>query len=289
MNKKILICDLDNTLYDWVGYFVPSLYAMVDKAVERTGWNREELLTDLKFVHQKNHDSEHPFALLETRLAIQEFEEAGQVTTEKVLDEALHAFNSERKARLKCYPGVHETLSRLCEANVVLIAHSEAKLHAVVDRMRRLDLIRYFERIFCRERPLINHPNGKSFGDWLEGFPLKKITELSHHKRKPNPSVLFDICETMNVTLEDAAYVGDSISHDISMANRAGIYSIHAKYGTRRDPEIWDKLVRISHWTDEDVAREAKLGQAAWATRADYVAEQSFCEVLDALNANNKH
>src|ERR1700737_3268202 len=65
-NKRLLICDLDNTLYDWVGYFVPSFYAMVDEAVRITGCDRETLLDDFRRVHQAREDSEQPFALLET-------------------------------------------------------------------------------------------------------------------------------------------------------------------------------------------------------------------------------
>ncbi len=64
--KKMLVCDLDNTLYDWVGYFVPSFNAMVDAALPIIGCDREQLLDDLREVHQKHHDSEQPFALLET-------------------------------------------------------------------------------------------------------------------------------------------------------------------------------------------------------------------------------
>src|SRR4051794_31349072 len=64
-NKRLLVCDLDNTLYDWVSYFVASFNAMVDAAVEVMGCDRDELLDDLRAVHQRHHDSEHPFALLE--------------------------------------------------------------------------------------------------------------------------------------------------------------------------------------------------------------------------------
>lgn len=283
MKKKLLVCDLDNTLYDWVGYFVPSLYAMIDKTVERTGWYREALLSDLKAVHQKHHNSEHPFALLETHLVTQNFGYADKLSAKKYLDEAFHAFNSERKARLKTYPKVHETLTTLRERDVILVAHTEAGFHAVADRLRRLDLIKYFDKVFCRERSQMDHPDGKTLERWLEGFPLHKITELRHHERKPDPSVLLDICDTMNVKLDDAAYVGDSVAHDIMMAKAAGVFSIHAKYGSKRDPEIWEKLVRVTHWTDADVEREAKLRDEARSVRADYVAEESFSEVLDAL------
>lgn len=65
-NKRLLVCDLDNTLYDWVSYFVPSFYAMINSAVKITGCDREILLDDMRAVHRNYGDSEQPFALLET-------------------------------------------------------------------------------------------------------------------------------------------------------------------------------------------------------------------------------
>ena len=54
--KAMLVCDLDNTLYDWVGYFVPSFNAMVNEALPILGCGREQLLDDLREVHQRHHD-----------------------------------------------------------------------------------------------------------------------------------------------------------------------------------------------------------------------------------------
>ncbi|MBD3668781.1 MAG: HAD hydrolase-like protein, partial [Kangiella sp.] len=172
MKRQLLICDLDNTLYDWVDYIVTSLYAMLAKTQEITGWDRETLLNDLKIVHQRHHDSEHPFALLETELVRKQFGENGQSIAKRSLDEAFHAFNSERKARLKTFPLVHETLDKLRRSNVALVAHTEAKFHAVADRLRRLNLIDHFERVFCRERSQVQHPDGKSISEWLDDFPV---------------------------------------------------------------------------------------------------------------------
>ena len=65
-SKQLIICDLDNTLYDWVAYFVEAFYAMSEAAAEILDISIEVLLDELKEVHQKHHDSEHPYALLET-------------------------------------------------------------------------------------------------------------------------------------------------------------------------------------------------------------------------------
>jgi phosphoglycolate phosphatase len=188
-----------------------------------------------------------------------------------------------RNKTLRSFPQVHETLGTLKANDIRLVAHTEAKLHAAVDRLRRLNLTQYFDKLFCRERSDSRHPNGLSDEQWLEGFPVEKITELSHHQRKPDSSVLKEICELVEVKPVQTAYIGDSIEHDIMMANDAGVFSIYARYGTERDPDEWDKLVRVTHWTSEDVDREAKLRDAAQFVEANFVAERSFGEVLIPL------
>lgn len=58
--------------------------------------------------------------------------------------------------------------------------------------------------------------------------------------------------------IEHTWYVSDSLTRDMSMAKAAGVHAVRAKYGTRYDRDLWLDLVWITHWTDEDVAREAE-------------------------------
>ena len=277
---RLVVCDLDNTLYDWVSYFAPSFYAMVDKVIEITDWDREQLLDEFKKVHQEHHDIEHPFALLETTLVREKFPGKDLKAAKKYFDGAFHAFNSMRKKKLKTFPQVYETLDILMKNNVSLVAHTDAKFYAVVDRLDRLDLTKYFQKVFCRERADSSHPDGLSNEQWLEGFPAEKISELSHRQRKPDPSVLLEICAMMEADASQTAYIGDSIAHDIKMAKDAGVFSIFAAYGTERDESHWAKLVRVTHWTEEDVIREAELRKATRSVEADFVAKNSFAEIL---------
>lgn len=284
MNNRLLVCDLDNTLYDWVGYFVPSFYAMVDEVVRITGCDRDALLDDFREVHQHHHDSEHPFALLETRTIKSLFPRKSRSEVAEALDPAFHAFNSTRKTTLKLYPGVREGLEGLRNAGLTLVAHTESKLYAVKDRLTRLDLIPYFSRVYCRERPKSLHPNPKTGREWLNTFPMNVVVELSHHQRKPDPKVLLEICHKEGFPLAQCAYVGDSIARDILMAKKTGCLAIWAKYGSSHDANEYKKLVRITHWTPADVSREAKLQEEAKTIRPDIVLQQSFAEILAALD-----
>jgi phosphoglycolate phosphatase len=280
MTKKMLVCDLDNTLYDWLAYFVPSFYAMVDRVVAITGCDKQRLLDDFRTVHQKFHDSEQPFALLQTDTIRRIYANTEWQVIRAQLDPAFHAFNSERKRNLHLHPGVRETLRALRDAGVKLVAHTESKLYGVVDRLHRLELFEFFSQIYCRERPVSLHPEAENTPDWLDRFPMEKITELSDHQTKPNPAVLLEICRAENIPHFEAAYVGDSIARDVLMAKRANVFSIWAAYGAEHSPAMYQALVRISHWTREEISRERQFRDEAKSMSPDFIAHRGFSEVL---------
>jgi phosphoglycolate phosphatase len=118
----------------------------------------------------------------------------------------------------------------------------------------------------------------------MQGFPIERVVELSMHQRKPDVKVLLEVCERERVMPSESAYVGDSIARDILMAKEAGVFSIWAAYGARHDPEMYDKLVRISHWTPEDVERERELRLRALHIKPDFIVENSFSDVLFVLD-----
>jgi len=282
--RRLLVCDLDNTLYDWVSYFVPSLYAMVDMAVEIMKCDRDQLLNDLRSVHQRHHDSEHPFALLETETVRKFYGGYSRAYIADALNPAFHAFNSSRKKNLRLNQGVIETLDLLVSQGIKLIAHTDSRLHGALDRIHRFGLGKYFSRIYCRERTMTSHPNPEIAQNWFGRFSMEYIHELSNHQSKPNPTVLMEICSRERIQTSDAAYIGDSIAKDILMARNAGVYAIWAAYGAEHDSNLYAALVRVSHWTKEDVLREKLLKEEASSIKPDFIAANSFSEVLTALS-----
>lgn len=284
---KLLVCDLDNTLYDWLGYFVPSFYAMVEEVVRIVNCDRELLLDDFRAIHQHHHDAEHPFALLETDTIKRMFENQTVKETATILAPAFRAFNSTREKTLRLHRGVAHTLSLLNRANIVLVAHTESNLYAVIDRLTRLGLTDSFSKIYCRERTATLHPDPIRQVTQVKEFPMSKVIELSRQRRKPNKTVLLEICKSEGVLPSQSAYVGDSIARDVMMAKDAGVRSIWAKYGTKHSQEDWARLVRISHWTQEDVEWEKRAESAAAAIEPDFVAERSFRDVLVAIGVVN--
>jgi hypothetical protein len=54
------------------------------------------------------------------------------------------------------------------------------------------------------------------------------------------------------------------------MAKRAGVYAIWAAYGARHDAASYAALVRISHWTRDQVEEEMRLKVEAALIEPDF-------------------
>lgn len=255
-SSTLIICDLDNTLYDWYGYFVPSIYALIEVASGILECDQQTLMANLREVHQRHHNSEHPFALLETEIVRRRYRDATPLQAFEKLNAAFYAFNKSRKQNLRLFDGVLETLQALRSGHVRVVAHTESKLYGAVDRVNRLELEPFLHRIYCRQESVSSHPTLEDGARWLKDFNWSKVVRLPLSDVKPNARIVTDICSTENVHIDSVMYVGDSVARDMLMARQAGAFAVWAEYGSKPHPSMYEKLVRISHWTAEDVARE---------------------------------
>ncbi|MFA0001271.1 HAD family hydrolase [Vibrio lentus] len=278
--KKLVITDLDNTLYDWVSFYASSFKAMLDELEVTTGISRDVLLADFKLIHQKHGNAEQPWAILELPSLFKHYKTDDRRLLKEKVDPALHAFNRARLKHLRCYDGVIETLQSLKDQNITLVAHTEAPARNALYRLEKLGLKRFFSHLYT-PKDRFHHVLDEKSVNWLDrqGDFLQLLEE---NERKPNPHLLRLICEKESVDPRNALYIGDSIVKDIAMANAAGATSVWAEYGKQHNPDFWKILVSITHWTDEDVKREEQLKEALSDTKPAFVASE-FSDLLKYL------
>jgi FMN phosphatase YigB (HAD superfamily) len=263
---SLVIIDLDNTVYDWFTAFVPAFYAMVHEAAPLIGIDEDELLDDLQVVHRKHGDSEHPFALLETRAVRRAFSQKSQEHVAQLLDPAFHAFNRVRKQNLRLYEGVYETLEELVRLHVPVVAYTDARVINSLFRLNLLGIKQLISRLYAPGHVVKELDEATLSDDFVRVLPPRD--------RKPNPQTLIDICSQCGVVPSDALYVGDSLARDIYMAKEAGLHSAWAKFGTLYEKALWPKLVRVTHWTDLDVETKATLREKARGIEPDCVLDR---------------
>ena len=61
---SVIITDLDNTLFDWVEIWFQPFNAMLEKLVSSSGIPRQQLIDEIREVHQKHGSSEYAFLIL---------------------------------------------------------------------------------------------------------------------------------------------------------------------------------------------------------------------------------
>lgn len=274
---RLLITDLDNTLYDWVTYFANAFRAMVKELAPLLSVEEAKLFDEFKIVHERYGNSEQPFAVFELPSVREKFGGLSGADLLEALRAPLDAFRLARTKHLRLYPSVGMTLCALRENGVCVVGHTEAITEQAYSRLRTLGIVEYFQRVYTLEGHLAPHP------DPLRGVdqrpPAGLINVVPKRERKPNPDLLRDICRREQAPLDDAWYVGDSRTRDVAMAKAAGVTAVWAKYGTEYDPALWDTIVRVTHWTDEDVRREARLETVCREIEPDYTID-SFSEIL---------
>lgn len=252
--KSVLITDIDNTLFDWFGFWYHSFDAMLAKTSAISGVSRDTLIKEIKPIHEKYGTSEYSF-LLEELPSLQKIY-GGREGINEALDEAIHAFRSARKKYLTLYPTVMKSLYALKKQGCHIIAFTESKAYYAASRIKRLELDGIIDVLFSpADHDVPIQENNRAV------ILLEKTLHMFTPKNeiKPNPQLLLDIIDSINAKPIQCVYIGDSEMKDIEMAQAAGISDVFASYGTNHFEDFkegYNLLRAVTHWTDEDVQKE---------------------------------
>lgn len=272
--KQLLITDLDDTLYDWIGFFVPAFNSMANEVSRITGIEKNQLLAEYRAKHQLYGSVEYPYATLELPSIIKKYNKAPASVIKEELDSAFHQFNLVRKEKLKLFDGVKETLYTLYKNGVIIIGYTESPEENGFYRLKRLGIAGLFKHVYVSTSQY-NRDLSK-----LNGQVIKVSS------KKPDKEVLLGICNNENCLPQNAAYVGDSLTKDILMASLAGVTSVLVNY-SKEPNNYYDDLVAISSWTDEDFLRESSLKKqiVEKGIKPDYTIS-TFTELIEIVMNN---
>jgi phosphoglycolate phosphatase len=282
--KSTLIVDLDNTLFDWVGLWFATFSAMMNKVSEQTGIALEFMEPEIRAIHQLRRTSEYAF-LLSDITALEAYR-AGRPATEAFVD-AIRAFRETRRAKLALYPKVAETLLAIKGAGTQIIAYTESLRYYSFYRLKRLGLDGVIDFLYSPADHDVPSELDRFYREDFYGFQYTQHRFTPPGELKPNPTLLLAIVGECRADTESVAYVGDSLHKDIAMAQSAGIDCAWAKYGEAQDSEAYSLLKRVTHWTDEDVKREAEI--RAKPVTAELILKSGFDEILDLFHFSDRH
>lgn len=280
MKKEVtvLITDLDDTLYDWVDIWYHSFNAMLNKIAEKSSLDKEILKRDFKSIFQKYHTSEYSFAIEELPSLLQKH--PGKKIT-NIYKDAIDAFRLARKEHLKLFPNVLETLQEIKRKGSLIVGYTESMEFYAKYRIDKLSLDGLFDYVYTP--PEHDIPDGAIAKD-RNSYVHLKYTMIKHTPKgdkKPNPKLLMQIINDINVPIGEVIYVGDKLDRDIFMAQSAKVTDVWAKYGRADKREEYELLRQVTHWTDKEVEREKKAKEKEVAP--SYILNKGFMELLDVF------
>ena len=291
MSKKknrvsVVITDLDNTLFDWVHIWYSSFSAMLDKIIEIAEIidddKKQKLIREIKTIHENHGTSEYSF-LIEEIPTLQALHPNFSPEDMKAhYDDAIHAYNRERKQSLKLYGGVLHGLMELRASGCLIVAYTESMAFYTRYRMRKLGLDEVVDILYSpkdHDLPRNLTPDQiRMYSPEKYKLRVTEHRELQRESLKPNARILLDIINDVDADIDETIYIGDSKMKDIVMAQRAHVTAVHAEYGVAHNrPEEYGLLKDVTHWPDYQVEME----QIKYDTQPDYVLKQKFSEILE--------
>lgn len=278
-NIKLVITDLDNTLYDWFTPWYKAYKLFIDDVLENTDIQEKDLLNAIKEIHQKHGTAEYSFEFLLQELTI--FQER---YPEDKINELKHKFYKTKKDYLKLYPGVMETLCLLRSKGCTIVAYTESMAFYANDRLRKLGLDGIIDKLYSPEE----HDVPEDFQTYYskDYYQLKKTEHiyLPLHHKKPDTDILNNIINQFDFKKDEILYIGDSLTKDIKMAKDIGIIDVHAQYGLSHHTNEYELLRKVTHWTDEEVEKEKNTTKEH--IEPTYVLKASFSELLNEFKFN---
>ena len=287
MPIRAVVTDLDNTLYPWVDYIVPSLEAMVASLVATTALPRIRIVQSLKAVYTKYDSNEYPFAIQESDL-FQPYEGDPDSFLTLVVDPARRAFREARERYLRPYLGVPEVLAEIRRRGLALVALSDAPRNAAELRLKWLGLDGHFDALYTLPGyPLPEHVDPRIRRREAAGHyrSRTRVVELPRDAEKPSPAGLRQVLDEFRLRGEEIVYVGDNLAKDMPVAKACGAVGVWAEYGTYVSAEYRERLAVISakSVTRRHVSDEAADGQRTPLARWP-LAISSFIQVLEILD-----
>lgn len=278
--KKVLITDLDNTLFDWVDIWYNSFSAMLGKVVEISGLQEDALKSEIRAVHQRHGTSEYAF-LLEELPSLQEYCSGADIGS--VFEPAIDQYRKARAKSLKLYPTVSNTLNILASKGVKIVAFTESMAFYTNYRLRKLALDEQIDVLFSpADHDLPKGMDVTTIRKYpAENYMLKKTIHKHTPKGqfKPNAEILKSILSEIGFRTEDCVYVGDSRHKDIAMAEDVGVDHAWARYGIALQRPEYELLREVTHWSDADVEREKQVAKRD--VEPDVVLEDCFGQILE--------
>ena len=260
-DRQALFTDLDGTLYNWVDFFAPSFRAMVHVLARETSLDEDRIMESFRRVYVTHGTLEYSYSVQELDIWKDLNWPADRVMKDAVR-KARGAFRRVRDKHLQLFPHVKETLSWAREEKILVFAYTNAPRYHAHKRLRKLHLDRMVDcLVFFRDIGVPVHAPEDVLAKKEEPpSDIKCEEHFTLAERKPDPTPIHRLLVKYELDPKATFMVGDSLEHDVLLAQTAGIVDVWASYGNlAAKKENLVTIQRISTLTEEEGERNRAL------------------------------
>jgi len=279
MKRRVVLTDVDNTLFSWIDYFGSCFRALVHAVAREGKFAEDELYDSFQLVFQNEGTVEYKRAIQEN-LLIKQMEPEQRHRLAYI---GWIAFSQAQKRHLRPYPNVIPTLRHLRNDGVYIVAVTNSGGLQAIHRLRQLGLGKLLDGLIAWDHDVAG--GVETGGDYhakvharLARSGLPWAITLPHDKLKPNVEAYRRALSHLGAASPSIWIIGDSLEKDLSPASELGAKSVWARYGHQFEEKNFRTLVRITHWSPERI-------RATYDTSVltpDYVAED-FSALLNIV------
>lgn len=276
--RKLLITDVDNTLFDWQLVWFETFSAMTRRVLEISGVDEGRLYRECSIIHQKYGTSEYSYLLEELPCLRERYGDDILTAMQPAIDD----FRSARREHLHLYPTVAETLAELNALGVTIAAFTESMAFYTNYRFRKFGLDGPISFLYSppdHDLPVEDVSSIRRYAPDSYNLKRTKHRFTPEGETKPNPHILLSIIEDLGFEPQQVAYVGDNKLKDVWMAQEAGVLDVYAEYGAAQDRPEYELLRKVTHWTPEMVERERHALKPG-SVSPTHTLESEFREIL---------
>jgi len=272
---RLIVTDVDNTLFDWVGYYVSAFGSLLERLSSIIGVPYGVLAAESREVFSRHGSIEYPFLVQELPSVLNHYKEDVDLMLAEAVMPARDTFKDAAGPWLRPYSGVNDTLRTLKARlpGVPLVALTDAPRYVAMWKMNKLGLLPYFDAVYGLADPRL--PTDPLLGRVKvdPGILLKHLQQnnfdyqgririLPDEYEKPGTRGLKTVLMDYDMD-EDPAHrglvlwIGDNVRKDMQLGHRLGVINAWASYGAQVAPEMMRRLAEFS--PPQNVHKNANL------------------------------
>lgn len=287
---KLIVTDIDNTLFDWVDYYANAIPPMLKEVESITSIPYSQLAKEASVVFSE-HSIEYPFVVQELPSVVDFCDHDVDKMLQQVAEPSRAAFKDAAAAHLIPYKKVIYTLDILSKAHpeIPIVALTDAPRYIAMWKLNKLGILHYFDAVFGLEDPILpvdKYHRVKVDSEVLmkhlrkHNFDFKgKVRILPDEYEKPGvkgfKSILveYDIDDPQQVL-----WIGDNVTKDIALGKKLGVVTAWAKYGATHSKKTLKMLQDFA--PSDNMERHSNMHQLTAETPQPDVVLESFDQIL---------